>query len=204
MIPATSDQEREEDERELDHRLTALAVAARIGSRMELRVRTELLSERGSSHELCLPPLGDSRSTCRLIVPTRSGFRKGGSSNVLQKDVCADPVEGVTGPAHTFCRGRPCQTAADSGARSSRRARSRRCSPHPRTGCEGRSCRKKSATMMAIARKPSRIAYSVVVWPSSRSRSSMHCDLQCDERAHQDVGHLEVPPPVRGAHGPCM
>src|SRR4249920_3280072 len=31
--------------------------------------------------------------------------------------------------------------------------------------------RKKSAMMMAIARKPSRIAYSVVVWPSSRSRS---------------------------------
>src|SRR5215813_2548494 len=37
--------------------------------------------------------------------------------------------------------------------------------------------RKKSAMMMAIARKPSRIAYSVVVWPSSRSRSS--CTHTC-------------------------
>ncbi len=37
--------------------------------------------------------------------------------------------------------------------------------------------RKKSAMMMAIARKPSRIAYSVVVWPSSRSRSS--CTATC-------------------------
>jgi hypothetical protein len=37
--------------------------------------------------------------------------------------------------------------------------------------------RKKSAMMMAIARKPSRIAYSVVVWPSSRSRSS--CTQTC-------------------------
>ena len=51
------------------------------------------------------------------------------------------------------------------------------------------SLRKNSAMMMAIARKPSRIAYSVVVWPSSRSRSSLHCNLQCNERAQQDVGH---------------
>ena len=55
--------------------------------------------------------------------------------------------------------------------------------------------------MMAIARKPSRIAYSVVVWPSSRSRSSMHRDLHRDDRSHQDVGHVEFSS-GQGALGP--
>src|SRR6476659_5344141 len=62
--------------------------------------------------------------------------------------------------------------------------------------------RKKSAMMMAIARKPSRIAYSVVVWPSSRSRSS--CTQTCSAitgRIRMSV-ILEVPPPVRGATQP--
>src|SRR4029453_7620631 len=30
----------------------------------------------------------------------------------------------------------------------------------------------------------------------------MHPNLQCNHRTHQDVGHLEVPPPVRGATQP--
>ena len=43
--------------------------------------------------------------------------------------------------------------------------------------------------MMAIARKPSRIAYSVVVWPSSRSRSSVTAICSRNERSHQEFVH---------------
>ena len=49
--------------------------------------------------------------------------------------------------------------------------------------------------MMAIARKPSRIAYSVVVWPSSRSRSSPTAIWSRTRGRIRSSCIWEVPPP---------
>src|SRR4249919_975063 len=60
----------------------------------------------GSMHErsVSLPWVDSVRDEVGLpIVPPNLRFRKGGLSGGqrVHNDVCADPVEGVTGPAHT-------------------------------------------------------------------------------------------------------
>src|SRR4029450_12073498 len=56
--------------------------------------------------------------------------------------------------------------------------------------------------MMAIARKPSRIAYSVVVWPLSRSRSSTTAIWSRIRGRIRTSYIVEVPPPqLVGAAG---
>src|SRR4026209_1980704 len=62
--------------------------------------------------------------------------------------------------------------------------------------------RKNSAMMMAIARKPSRIAYSVVVWPSTRCLTSNTATCSATNGRIRMSVILEVPPPVRGATQP--
>src|SRR5262245_34835830 len=137
---------------------------------MRLRVRTV---PPVGYRSLALFPLIESLD--RVLAQTgdpRAPPRRA-SENVSQNDVCADPVEGVTGPAHTFAEAvvrRPAPVPYGPGAFETLLAAFEK---RPRRTF----LRKKSAMMMAIARKPSRIAYSVVVWPSSRSRSS--CTQTC-------------------------
>ena len=55
------------------------------------------------------------------------------------------------------------------------------------------SLRKNRAMMMAIAMKPSRIAYSVVRLAILLLPQLMHRDLHRDDRSQQDVGHFQDP-----------
>ncbi len=67
--------------------------------------------------------------------------------------------------------------------------RSKRCSPHPRTAGEERSEEEErdddgdseeAEQNRVLGRRLAILTLAQLV----------HCDLQCDERAHQDVGHF--------------
>ena len=86
-------------------------------------------------------------------------------------NICAPGPVGTTRPGARFAASR--QICRRPGTPLSLRAPSTRDALAASENSSRRTfLRKKRAMMMAIARKPSRIAYSVVVWPSSRSRSS--------------------------------
>src|SRR5262249_6466951 len=121
--PHDEEQQRKQDERELDHRLTVLTVLAASDA-----------FENTSTHEVSRR-LSEPCSVSFNRVARSSLSPEEGIPRARSRDVCADPVEGVTGPAHTR-RGRSSRPRI---LLRLSRVPAKRSWPRSRRGCAARS-----------------------------------------------------------------
>src|SRR5687768_1906463 len=114
------------------------------------------------------------------------------------KSVCTGPVEGVTGPVHTSWLPqwqprirRSCLAGCVRNAAGRAREEAAQDVPQEEQCDDDGDCEEAEQNRVLGRR------LAILSLPKL-----MHRDLHRDDRSQQDIGHVEVPPPVRGHTAP--